>query len=73
MYEIEKNIPIEKAVPICQKYPFSKMEIGDSFVVDGKERFVVRAAAYEYARRYGVKFKTRAIKGEEKTRVWRTE
>lgn len=70
MYEIEKNVPIEMKTPILEKYPFSKMEVGDSFAVEGQERFVVRAAAYAFAQRHGFKFKTRAV-SDNKTRVWR--
>jgi hypothetical protein len=32
--EIEKNIPYVPKQTISSKYPFSKMEIGDSFLVD---------------------------------------
>jgi len=72
-YKIEKNIPIKKLFGGWdEKYPFSKMEIGDSFTVTGEEKFIVRSAAYAHANRHNKKFKTRA-EDENTTRVWRVK
>jgi hypothetical protein len=70
MYEIEKDIPVtiksEKA-----KYPFSEMEVGDSFLVPkGQENAKLhREAAYSHGRKNNVKFKTKSVAGG--TRIWR--
>ena len=33
MFEIEKNIEMDEIVQRSKKYPFDKMEVGDSFFV----------------------------------------
>lgn len=61
-YKIEKNIPMNK-----ERFPFSQMEIGDSFFVgDGTPK----SAIYPIATRASVKISTRA-EGEG-YRVWLT-
>lgn len=73
-------IKIEKGVPVptkswrkerATKYPFSTMEIGDSFFVAGdKEARAVQAAASRYIGLHeGVAFTTRRVKGG--LRCWR--
>ncbi len=47
MYEIEKNVPRPQRVE-C-KYPFEKMDIGDSFLIPAKERNSVRSSAINYS------------------------
>ena len=38
MYKIEKNVPIyNKRARRARKYPFSNMEVGDSFVIRGNK------------------------------------
>lgn len=74
MHKIEKGIlPPKGRNTNLAKYPFAEMDVNDSFVVtDIKERQVVRAAAYEFAKRHGKKFITRSVENDQ-TRVWRIE
>ena len=58
-----------------KRYPFSKMEVGDSFLVplDGSSTHEVQsrlaANGGYWAKKLGVKFATRAV--DEGVRVWR--
>jgi hypothetical protein len=67
--KVEKGVPM----PVAEsKYPFSEMEIGDSFAVDWKVHNNARQAAWYYASRnkpWG--FKTKRMNG--KLRIWRTK
>lgn len=76
MYKIEKNIPVPAARSRVTKYPFDKMDVGDSFLIvkqDGEEHEKIRmkavGAACGYAKTKGWKFRTR--KEGENLRVWR--
>ena len=64
MYVIDKNIPTPGK---ASKYPFSDMEIGDSFLAPAGTERTVRAAAHKYV---GAKFVTRTVR--EGLRVWRS-
>lgn len=65
-HEIEKNIPIpDRQIGLC-KYPFNKMDIGDSFVLPTK----LRSSTSHRGRILGFKFLTRKI-DDENVRVWR--
>ena len=66
-FKIEKNVLIPKIASL-QKYPFHKMEIGDSFEVDPQIEQKVRSAASNS--KYG-KFVVK--KWEDKYRCWRVE
>ncbi|MBA7529769.1 hypothetical protein ES705_21968 [subsurface metagenome] len=74
---IEKDIPIPDACELSRKYPFQKMNIGDSFTIEAtqeninKLRSSVATAAYSWAKRKGDdrKFSTR-VNGNE-IGVWR--
>lgn len=69
-YKIERNVPVPLGKAGSTKYPFSLMEINDSFLVTSpKERAIVRAAAWAYGKQHGTKYKTHADGGH--TRVWR--
>lgn len=64
---------IEKGVPLPghtrgSKYPFSRMEVGDSFTVPTSMRKVVMVA-HNYGHKNGKKFATRTI--GEVLRIWR--
>lgn len=62
-YKIEKNIPLNQ-----ERFPFSQMEVGDSFLIeDGTPRYIVYAAA----RRAKVKVATKVL--DTGTRVWLVE
>lgn len=77
-YKIEKNIPIPADALTASgrtKYPFADMEIGDSFVVAGKEKMA--STVNSAARRLGFKFVSKPERDDEGTvigvRVWRVE
>lgn len=71
-YCIEKNIP--RPTKGYGKYPFSQMEIGDSFIVPifktAKGYAQLCRAAYNHGYFNRKKFSVRTIKGEGH-RVWR--
>ena len=79
--KIEHGIPITTTPPPnARKYPFNKMEIGDSFFVPverNAKRCRVGAAAFSYGRRKGKKFSTRTVFDDDGNtighRVWRVE
>ena len=66
-------IAIEKGVPIPagneSKYPWRKMEIGDSFYVAGVNPTAIYTARARAQRETGFKFCVKGIDGG--TRVWR--
>lgn len=65
--QIDKGIPMPPA-PRARKYPWSEMEIGDSFLMGGAPRQVANAVS-KAGRNYGRKFSYR--KTREGVRVWR--
>lgn len=74
MFKIEKNIPItsiKTTKNFQSKYPFNKMEIGDSFFIPEKTKKdeKKRKGLYCSAKRFGIKIATR--KGEGGLRVWK--
>lgn len=86
-YTIDVDVPIpkkERPLPSNGKYPFTKLEVGDSFFVpyeDVKEckapHRAVCAAASNWGRRHGRVLTTRTLRGEDGRiygfRVWRLE
>lgn len=66
--KIEKNIPFEPHGN-NGKFPFYKMEIGDSFSVGPDDRLSLRSMASTYGRKNGKKFATRQT--DDGIRVWR--
>lgn len=77
MTEIEKGIPVPESWRTKKgesKYPFNKLEVGDSFVIEknGHKSWEFSFAAVLKAQKdLGIKLTTRA-EGDEKRRVWRT-
>ena len=68
-YKIDKNVPIPTSHGNL-KYPFDKLEVGDSFFVEGIEH-PARLAKYCYAKRHGI---TLVSKREGNGhRIWRTK
>jgi hypothetical protein len=63
--------PIDKGVPIPNRFPFSKMEVGDSFVITTK-RHTAYVAARRYGDKRGMKFITRQMP-DGTIRCWRTK
>lgn len=78
-FKIEKGIlyeEVKKSNRGKSKYPFSKMEVGDSFVVcdyTEKKRSVMASQVSAYGKKYmnGAKFKCCNHNG--KLRVWRVK
>lgn len=72
------EIPVDKGVPMPvvvkefgrAKYPFGKMEVGDSFKVASDLIRSARNAAYLYGIRNGMRFSCRRV-DEQTFRVWR--
>lgn len=71
MITIEKNIEVPDSTDY-EKYPFSQMEIGDSFKIknDKKKLSRLRGLSFYYAKKNNVKFTTR--KDGDGYRIWRT-
>ena len=74
MFEVEKGLPVPKAVraPRPSKYPWEELAVGDSFLVptDTIKPGAVRNATWKANRTYpDRRFVTREVDGG--TRVWR--
>lgn len=70
--EIEKNIPTPPGVQGTKKYPFDKMEVGDSIFIKGQTSVGKAAnAARVYANGRQMKFSSRSVDGG--VRIWRIE
>jgi hypothetical protein len=77
MYKIEKDIPLKE--PKKSDYPFQKMEVGDSFLIEAeksefkKHRAALFTAIYRLNTKAGdqIKITTRTV--EDGLRVWRTK
>ena len=77
------DVEIQPAIPIPVRiaggaqrvYPLNNLKVGDSFEVPISKKRSLRASASMYAKRHGVKFKTRTMgKGKNQTvRVWRVK
>lgn len=73
MYEIERGVemPVMKTKA---KYPFRELAVGDSFFVPDEDianNKRMHSTAYNYGKRYGMKFVARRVEGG--MRVWRQE
>lgn len=71
-------VRIEKGVPLPtnkSKYPFAKMEIGDSFVVNETTPSRTSTYAHYAGKRLGMKFTVRTVEeeGRKVIRVWRVK
>ena len=68
---IDKNIPIpgRRESGKKSKWPWHKIKVGDSFLIEGRTIVRVSSMAYYAAKRLGFKFTCRTI-GED-VRVWR--
>ena len=64
---------IDKNVPLPQKWPFSDMKVGDSFLVpDDIHRSTVTVAASRYGAKHKMRFTVRLTE-DRKLRCWRTK
>ena len=71
MYSIEKNIPVPEG---RSKYPFPKMEVGDSFFVPSKDIVGARiSVALNYYKRKNPKKTFISRKSADGMRIWRTK
>jgi hypothetical protein len=75
--KVEHDIPVP--VTHCNKYPFDKMQVGDSFGIpcNDRTRAAVRnrvnvSCVLHRARTPGSKFKISSKRGTSEVRVWRT-
>jgi len=73
-YEIESDIPIPPARwgggrPKTPVYPFSRMEVGDSFLVPVEKTLLVMHAARGRRKRTHEEYATRQVDGG--LRIWR--
>jgi hypothetical protein len=73
--KIEKGVDMPKHRTRSAKYPFSTMEIGDSFFIKSDspthERGRISAAATAHAKRHGGRFSTQVF--DAGVRTWRVE
>lgn len=72
-FKIEKGIQAPEYQP-RQKYPFSEMEVNDSFFIKGagmKERKKLSAAACTYGQNHNKVFTVRSVDGG--VRIWRVK
>jgi len=67
MIDIEKGIPFPAIR--CRKYPFDKMEKGDSFFIATDKLNSVHNSASVWGRRHNMKFVVRKV--DDGARVWR--
>ena len=72
-YEIEKDVPIPPRITRMPKYPFRKMEVGDSFVLPKDDVKNARSSAYQLHLRTGRKFVIRLNRTNGEYRCWRIE
>jgi hypothetical protein len=75
LYKIDRGIPTPPQERWNKKYPFSQMEVGDSFAVKSKsELSSAKSSARDYAERhkgFRVTIKTTRESPEIYGRVWR--
>jgi hypothetical protein len=76
MFDIDDNVSLPpQRTGGCSKYPFDKMEIGQSFALPVSTGLRAREAAVVYGKRHGMKFTSRTLTegGEKVVRIWRVE
>ena len=72
MYPIDDNIPLPaplRGAP--QKYPYTKLEVGQSYFVPNVAQKKAGSGYVQFAKRTGRKFVSRIVDGG--VRVWRVE
>jgi hypothetical protein len=68
-FKVERGVPQPTGYEIYHQYPFSEMNIGDSFAGEVPDTQLVRNAACNYANKHGGKFTVRTVDGG--FRCWR--
>jgi hypothetical protein len=73
-FTIEDNVPMPEK-HVRWKYPFGKLEVGQSFFVPHKDTTQMSALCKRAARRLEARFASAKAErdGQSGTRVWRTE
>ena len=72
MFKIEKDVPTPTETQRTAKYPFGKMEVGDSIFISSEESppsGSYSASSYYALRHPELKFTTRKVEGGY--RIWR--
>lgn len=65
------EVKVDKGIPVPVSFPFSEMEVGDSFAVpESIKRTTVNVAAKRYADKHGGKFTVRLMP-DRSYRCWR--
>lgn len=72
MSAIEKNIPLPENHK-KPKYPFSDMQVGDSFFIQQGKKKTINASAARYAMLQNPRWKFVLINIDDGCRCWRTE
>jgi len=70
-FKVEKNIPMPQGRAGSAKYPFDKLEVGDSFFIPGVKGREFAGTAYSNGKRNRMKFSVRSVAGG--CRCWRVE
>lgn len=74
MYKIDKNVPLPKSKSGPErKYPFAEMEIGDSFLVEAKNRHLAQRSSYMYNKNHQPKRIMCRTQPDGSLRVWRVK
>jgi len=65
--------PIDKGIPLPSRFPFSQMQVGDSFLMPSTvSRPTLSLYAGRYGKKHGMKFVTRKMP-DGTIRCWRTK
>lgn len=72
---VEKNIPIPGRTKPA-KYPWAKMKVGDSFLIDAPFNRMVNASrswAYRHNQKFVLRMRNKDEHGESGVRIWRVK
>ena len=77
MFAVERGIPMPTKGNRT-KYPFSELEVGDSFAVPipmgtdpGAQAAAIRSSAYSWSKKNSSRFAVRLVDNKAAARVWR--
>lgn len=69
MIDVDKGISVPSILAVKGKYPWSLMDIGDSFFIEGKAPKDISGPRANAERKTGAKFISRKVQGG--VRIWR--
>lgn len=69
--KVDKNIPVSDRIRGKKKYPWNKMEVGDSILCLNVVRSVPLTSAKQWAKTHKKKWKFTARSEEKGIRIWR--